>query len=295
MALPHDADAAVLTSRVKGAGYIAVSACSFAAMAIFAKTAYGSGAETMAVLLLRFGISALLMTVIMIAGKHRWPRGRNLLTLIGMGSLGYVGQSFCFFTALNYASAGLVALLLYLHPAMVSLAGSAFLGYRLTVRKFLAILAALGGTGLIVGGAASGSMLGILLGIGAAVIYSVYILVGSRMLEAETPIAASTVIMLSATAVFAVLASFTRPAFPATPTAWLAVIGIALISTVVAMITFFAGLRHLSPGDASTISTLEPLVTVLLASLFLDEPLTAIKVTGGIIIVASLIVLARSR
>lgn len=281
--------------RLKGAGFIAISACSFATMAIFAKTAYGSGAETLAVLLLRFGLSSLIMIAIMLVGNHRWPQGRNLLTLIGMGSLGYAGQSFCFFAALNYASAGLVALLLYLHPVMVALAGSTFLGYRLTVKKFLAILTALAGTALTIGGAASGSTLGIVLGISAAIIYSVYILVGSKMLEAETPIAAATVIMLSATAVFAALALMTKPAFPQTITGWVAVGCIALISTVVAMITFFAGLRLMSPGDAATISTLEPLVTVVLAAIYLAEPLTVTKVIGGAIIVGSLIALARSR
>lgn len=281
--------------RLKGAGFIAISACSFATMAIFAKTAYGSGAETLAVLLLRFGLSSLIMIAIMLVGNHRWPQGRNLFTLIGMGSLGYAGQSFCFFAALNYASAGLVALLLYLHPVMVALAGSTFLGYRLTVKKFLAILTALAGTALTIGGAASGSTQGIVLGISAAIIYSVYILVGSKMLEAETPIAAATVIMLSATVVFASLALMTKPAFPQTTTGWVAVGCIALISTVVAMITFFAGLRLMSPGDAATISTLEPLVTVVLAAIYLAEPLTVTKVIGGAIIVGSLIVLARSR
>ena len=295
MAISESEDAVSTRTRLVGASYIAISACAFAAMAIFAKTAYGSGAETLAVLLLRFGLAALLMTAIMIIKKYRWPRGRNLWILIGMGCFGYVGQSFCFFSALNYASAGLVALLLYLHPAIVAIFGSMFLGYRLSLLKFLAIFGALTGTALTIGGDSSGTVLGILLGISAAIIYSVYILVGSKMLQSESPIGAATVIMLSATAVFSTLSLFSGPAFPGSAGGWVSVFGIALISTVIAMITFFAGLRHLAPGDAATISTLEPLVTVILAAIFLGKPLTFMKVAGGAIIVTSLIVLARCR
>lgn len=202
---------------------------------------------------------------------------------------------FLFFNALNYASAGLVALLLYLHPAIVTIAGSIFLGYRLSVVKCIAIAAALAGTAMTIGGDSSGSLTGVVLGICAAFIYSGYILVGSRMLKSESPLAASTVIMISATAVYTVLNAATGTNFPATVAGWLAAACIALISTVVAMITFFAGLKRLSPGDASTISTLEPLVTVLMAAVFLGEPLTTLKVTGGVVIVLSLIALARTR
>jgi drug/metabolite transporter (DMT)-like permease len=282
-----------VSTRLVGAGYVAVSACSFAAMAIFAKTAYSSGAETFGLLALRFDFAALLMTGVMLLKRQRWPRGHNLLYLIGMGSIGYVGQSFCFFSALKYASAGLVALLLYLHPAIVAVLACLFFGYRLSGLKLLAIIGALAGTAIIVSGDSCGSATGILLGMGAAFIYSGYILVGTRVLQTETPIAAATVIMLAAAAVFTSLALWFKPALPATISGWLAAAGIALISTVVAMITFFAGLSRLAPGDAATISTLEPLVTVLLAAIFLGEPLTVVKAVGGVVIVGSLILLAR--
>jgi len=281
------------SARLVGAGYVAVSACSFAAMAIFAKVAYGSGAQTFGLLALRFDIAALVMTGVMLLKGYRWPQGRNLVYLIGMGSIGYVGQSFCFFSALNYASAGLVALLLYLHPAIVAVLACFLFGYRLSALKLFAILGALGGTAVIVSGDSSGSSIGIMLGAGAACIYSGYILVGTRVLKTETPIAAATVIMLAAAAVFTALALWHNAALPGSVGGWLAAVGIALISTVVAMIAFFAGLARLAPGDAATISTLEPLVTVLLAAIFLGEPLTFVKAVGGVVIVGSLIVLAR--
>ena len=97
--------------RLIGIILIAISAASFGTLAIFGRYAYNDGMNIYTVLFLRFGISASFMTVILLLRKEHFPRGRILTQLIGMGALGYVGQSFMYLTAINYASAGLVALL----------------------------------------------------------------------------------------------------------------------------------------------------------------------------------------
>jgi drug/metabolite transporter (DMT)-like permease len=274
--------------------YVALSAVAFGAMAIFIKIAYASGAETMAVLALRFSLAAVLMSTVMLGRGLRWPRGRNLLVLIGMGGLGYVGQSFCFFSSLNHASAGLAALLLYLYPVLVTLLGGAFFRQPLSRLQLGAVLTALVGTALTIGGDTSGTPLGIALGISAALIYAVYILVGSKMLQSEAPLPAATVVMLSAGTVLTALALIDQPALPGSTVGWLAIAAIAVISTVIAMVTFFAGLARISAADAATISTLEPLVTVLLAAIFLAELLGPAKLAGGSLILLALTVLARA-
>ena len=253
-------------SPLSGMLYVALSAASFGALPIFIKIAYASGAETVAVLALRFTFAAVLMSALMLVKGLRWPRGRNLLILIGMGGLGYVGQSFCFFSALNHASAGLVSLLLYLYPALVTVLGAIFLGQKLSRIQIGAVIAALTGTALIIGGDTTGSLQGVALGISAALIYSIYIIVGSRMMQAEGALPAATVVMLSAAAVFGAMMAVQQPALPGSASGWLAVTAIALVSTVIAMVTFFAGLARLPAADAATISTLEPLVTVILAA-----------------------------
>lgn len=283
------------SSRLVGALSVVLSAACFGALAIFIKIAYGSGAEPVAVLSLRFIIAALPMTAIMLFKSLRWPRGRNLLTLIGMGGLGYVGQSFGYFSALNYASAGLVALLLYLYPALVAALGAIFLRQRLSGVKLAALLAALAGTALTIGGDTSGSLPGVLFGVGAALIYSIYILVGSRVTQEEGAFPSATVVMISAAAVFGVVAALQQPALPGTVSGWTAVVAIALVSTVIAMVTFFVGLARLGAADAATLSTLEPLVTVILAALFLNEPISLMKMLGGGVILTAVVVLARAR
>ena len=70
--------------------------------------------------------------------------------------------------------------------------------------------------------------------------------------------------------------------------------GIALLSTVIAIITFFAGLERVGPTNASVLSTFEPVTTVILAFLFLGEEIGPMRVVGGILILVAVILLAKS-
>ena len=280
-------------SRMMGVALVALSAACFGAMAIFARFARADGVDVLALLFLRFVIAGGVMALVMCLSRRAWPRGRNLTVLALMGGVGYVGQSLCFFLALDHASAGLVALLLYLYPFLVMLIGVIFLGERLSALRAGAVLAALLGTGLSIGPGLAGSVIGVGLGVGAALIYSIYILVGGRVLKEEDPLAAATVVMLAAATVFGIGVVLDGPRFPVSFAGWASVLAIALLSTVFAMAGFFAGIKRLGASDAATLSTLEPVVTFVLAALFLDEPVTPLQMAGGAIVLSAVIALAR--
>ena len=105
--------------RLIGILLIAISAASFGTLAIFGRYAYADGMDTFTVLFIRFTSSAVFMSIVLLVRKEHFPSRRILLQLVGMGALGYVGQSFLYLSAIKYASAGLVALLLYLYPMFV--------------------------------------------------------------------------------------------------------------------------------------------------------------------------------
>ena len=274
--------------------YIVISALGFGAMPILAKIGYAQGVDLPSMLFLRFALAGGLMAACMGLRHLVWPRGGNLLALMAMGGLGYLGQSYCYFAALQHATAGLTALLLYLYPVMVTVLSALLTRRPLSMLRLLAVTAALGGTGLAVGGALAGSVTGILFGVAAALIYSVYILAGERVTPSAGAVPSATVIMLSAALAYGMIVLWRGSAFPASVTAWAAIAGIALLSTVVAMIAFFAGMQRLGAADAATLSTLEPVVTVILAASFLDEEVGGWQVTGGLIVLTAVIVLIRS-
>ncbi len=104
----------------------------------------------------------------------------------------------------------------------------------------------------------------------------------------------STVVIASAAVPFAALALARGPAIPASAAGWSAVLAIALVSTVAAITWFFAGLKRIGPTRASTLSTVEPAVTVALAAIFLGERIAPMQMAGGALILAAVVLLARA-
>lgn len=253
-------------------------------MAIFARGATASGADVPGLLIGRFALAGAVLAAVMVATRRAWPRGRTLAIATGMGAIGYVLQSVCYFAALDHASAGLVALLLYAYPTIVCVLAALVLHERLTPRRVALLAAGFGGIALMLGGG-SGSTLGVALGLAAACVYSVYILVGARELGRADALGVSTVVCLSAATALALSAPFTTPRFPQDPAGWGAVAAIAGCS-VVAILCFFAGLARVGPSRASIVSTLEPVVTVVLAWALLGETLTAWQLAGGAVVLA---------
>jgi drug/metabolite transporter (DMT)-like permease len=272
---------------------IIISAAAFGTLAIFGRFAFASGIDTFTLLFLRFTISAILMCGLLILRQEAIPRGKVLLQLIGMGAIGYVGQSFSYLTAIRYASAGLVALLLYLYPVIVAVLSSLLLKEKIGRIKALALVIALTGTAFTVN-PEGGQLPGILLAICAAVIYSGYIIVGTRVLDKVSALQSATVIFASAGSVYGVLMIFTGPHFPTNFDGWSATAGIVIVATIIPVVTFLAGLQRIGPTNASMLSTLEPIVTVFLSALLFHEALKPASIFGGVMILLAVLLLARS-
>ena len=279
--------------RITGILLIAISAASFGTLAIFGRYAYTDGMDTFTVLFLRFTISASIMTIILLLRKEPFPHGRILLQLIGMGALGYVGQSFMYLTAINYASAGLVALLLYLYPFFVMILSAIVFREHITRLKVIALILALVGTALTVD-PNGGQLIGALMAVTAAAIYSVYIIVGTNVMKHVSSVQSSTIIFASAGFVFGILTAIKGPHLPTSNAGWFAMSGIVLIATIIPVVTFLAGLEMIGPTNAAMLSTLEPVVTVLLAAWLFQEKLNTISLLGGGLILVAVLLLTRN-
>jgi drug/metabolite transporter (DMT)-like permease len=177
---------------LQGALLVVGSSLAFGAMAIFARYAYAAGVDPTSLLFLRFFLAGATMLAIVLYQKIAFPTGKILLGYVLMGGVGYVGQSFSFFTALTLASASTVALLLYTFPAMVAVLESLWFRQRFSFPKLLALVLSLSGVALTIGFDVQGKPLGITLAIIAAVIYSFYILTGNQLARKVSVLASST-------------------------------------------------------------------------------------------------------
>ena len=166
------------------------------------------------------------------------------------------------------------------------------LGEKVTWIKVVALVLALIGTALTVD-PEGGQLIGILFSLSAGLIYSVYIIVGTNVMKHVSAIQSSVVIFASAGAVYGILMAVNGIHLPATNTGWINIVGIVLVATVIPVFMFLTGLERIGPTNAAMLSTLEPVVTVLLAGWIFDERLKSIVMLGGGLILIAVILLTR--
>ena len=280
-----------------GVALCLVSAACFGAMAVFGKFAYEAGVSPGALLLVRFGLAAVLLTTVLLLRpglRGPRPRGRTLVIALGLGAVGYAAQAGLYFSALRVMDASLLSLVFYTYPVLVTVVAVMVGRDRLTAARGAALVAASGGTLLVLLGAGGASLepLGAVLAFGAAVTYTVYILVADTVVHRMAPVALSALVMSGAAGtlgVRALVAGDTHLRFSAAGWFWLACI--AVVSTVAAMLAFFAGLRRTGPSAAAILSTFEPVVTTALATLTLGEILSPVQLAGAALVLSSVVVL----
>jgi drug/metabolite transporter (DMT)-like permease len=277
-----------------GVIFILMAAIGFGAMALCANLAYANGVNTASLLMLRFMIAAVVVAVL--ARGKPWPGPRALRRYLGMGCV-YALMAWSYFSALHYASSATVALLLYTFPAIVAVVAALLKIDRFGVAEALAVLCAVGGMLLLLGGKLQGNASGFAWALTSAACYATYILMGSNITDAGHPLTGSVLVLGSAGLIFTALALAQGVHLPNTLPATLAVVFLALFSTAMAIVAFVAGLGRIGPTLAAVLSTLEPVVTITLGIAFLGETLQSNTLSGGaLILLASLgLTLARMR
>jgi drug/metabolite transporter (DMT)-like permease len=286
--------------RTSGILFCLASAAGFGAMGVFGKLAYDEGATVGTLLAVRFVLATVLLWALAAAsGATRVLRSltrRDLRLALALGAFGYSAQAGCYFAALERLDASLLSLVLYTFPAMVTIAAIALGRERATRRSIGALALASAGLVLVLAGAATGALdaLGVSLALAAAAIYATYILSSQGVAGRVAPLVLSALVCTGAAVTLALAGVATGELRPADVSAagagWLA--GIAVISTVGAIVLFFAGLARVGPTSASILSTAEPVTTVVLAFLVFGEALTPVQLAGGGLVVGAVLVLS---
>jgi drug/metabolite transporter (DMT)-like permease len=283
---------------MRGAGLCLLSASAFATLGIFGRLASNAGADAATTLLVRFGLAAVVFAAVL-AATGRWRTLRRLprrvvLTGLALGAAGYSVQSGLFFAAIGRLDVSLVALLLYTYPALVTVAALALGRVAASPRIGAALALASAGLVLVLLAAGTGAfdVTGALMAFGASVTYTAYILVSDGIIGDVDPFALALLVLTGATVSFSVAGVATGSIDFALPAeAWLWLVLIALVSTVVAVSAFFAGLRRVGPSEAAILSTFEPPVTVALAFAALGERLSVAQLAGGALVLAAVVLL----
>lgn len=286
-----------------GLALAAAGAIAFSGKAIIVKLAYRHGVDAVTLLMYRMLFSLpLFVALAWWAGRGKPPLSRRDLMLVaGLGFSGYYLASFLDFLGLQYISASLERLILYLTPTLVLGFGALFFGHRVTARQLLALAVSYAGVLLVFGHEVRFSGIDTLIGaalvFGGAISYAVYLVFSgehvARLGALRLTGWATSIAALLCIAQFLVL----RPlavAEVATPVLWLSVLN-ALACTFAPVIMLMLAIERIGATLTAQTGMIGPLSTLLMGVWLLGEPFNTWIAAGTVLVLAGVALLARAR
>lgn len=279
---------------------IVLAACGFGSITILTTLALRAGATVATAVVFRFALAAPLLLVA--AGWREVVRtgGRRRGELLVLGGGGQASINLISLSALHFIPAATLVFLFYTYPAWIAIFAAARGAERVTAVRAAALLLSLAGIATIIGNPWSGSgelhPAGVLLALGSAVIYALYVPLIGRLQQGTSPSNASLHVAVG-TAVICAVWGLARGELTTEVAAsgWLAMLAMAVVSTVFAFLVFLRGLAVLGPVRTGIVSTVEPFWAALLAALVLGQPLSPRTFTGGAMIAAAVLLLQLRR
>lgn len=278
-------------------------AIAFAGKAIVAKLMYRHGVDAVQVLFWRMALAAPLFMLIAWwsgRGKPRLTR-RETGVVVALGFCGYYLASFLDFLGLQYISASLERLILYLNPALVLLLGWLLFGRRAGWRQGVAMAVGYLGVLLVFGQELSMEgahvALGAALVFGSALSYSLY-MVGSgeavkRLGSLRLTGLASTVACFFCIVQLPLLRPLAAAVVPA-PVLWLSLLN-ATVCTVAPIVMVMMAIERIGPTLTAQVGMIGPLSTIGMGVVLLGEPFTPWLAAGTVLVMLGVGLLARWR
>ena len=225
---------------------------------------------------------------------------RDWLTVIGLGCVGYYLGSLLDFSGLQYISAGMGRLILFLYPTIVVLMSAVFLKQPIRARHVISLLLSYGGIALVfreeikLSGELSTLLLGASLVFASAVTTALYYVAGSRYVQKMGSMRYTAYASISAS--FFVIAHFMALNSPATlavpqPVLMLAVM-MAIFSTVLPLWLIAEGLKRIGANQVALVGCVGPISTMLFGQAFLGEAITGVQWVGAVLVMAGVLIIS---
>jgi drug/metabolite transporter (DMT)-like permease len=289
--------------RATGLMLAAIGSIAFSGKAIIVKLAYRHGVDAVTLIMYR-----MLFALPMFLALAWWAgRGRPALTardwrvVIGLGFCGYYLASFLDFAGLQYITASLERLILYLNPTIVLVLGIVLFKRRARAGQWLALAVSYAGVLLVFGHevtlAGRDVALGTALVFASAVSYALYLVYSGEEVQRLGSLRLTG--LATSVACFFCIAQFLllRPlsaAQVAEPVLWLSLLN-ALACTFAPVVMVMMAIERIGATLTAQTGMIGPLATISMGVLVLGEPFTAWVVAGTVFVLAGVWMLARAR
>ena len=286
-----------------GLALAAAGSVAFSGKAIIVKLAYRHGVD--AVTLIMYRMLFALPFFLLIAwwgGRGRPPLTRRDAALVfGLGFSGYYLASFLDFAGLQYISASLERLILYLNPTLVLLLGVLLHGQRVSARRLSALAVSYAGVALVFGHelrfAGPDAALGAALVFGSAVSYALYLVYSGAEVRRLGALRLTGLASSVACALCLLQFVLLRPlsaAVVAEPVIWLSLLN-ATACTVAPVLMVMMAVERIGAVMAAQTGMIGPLSTIVMGVLILGEPFNSWIIAGTALVLAGIWLLARAR
>ncbi|MEY2423887.1 MAG: hypothetical protein QOI95_3954 [Acidimicrobiaceae bacterium] len=286
-----------MTDRAGRAGVLlaAIGATSYGVTVVVGEDLADAGFGPTTSLGVRFAVGGILLAVVLRVRRVALvPSARTVFIGLGLG-VAYAAESTLFFSALERGTAAAVALIFYVYPAMVTIIQLLRGRERPHRTTFVALSLSIFGAAIVVvgGGDVSITAAGVLLAIGAAATFTIYMLVGREFGRNVDPMLVACWVSIGASS-----SNLARGALsgqlvdPSGRTLEIILYGAA---TAVAFTLTFAAMNRIGAARVAVVMTLEAVASVVMAAVFLGESMTGVQVIGGIAVLAGAVVIARSQ
>ena len=271
----------------------------FSLRPILIKLAYGYAQDPITLLALRMAFSAPFFAVAAMWTNRRGTlkplSRRDLALVVLLGLLSYYAASFLDFLALQYISAGLGRLLLFLYPTIVVMLSAVLLARPVSARELLALGLTYAGLALVllqsIRGGGHDVLLGAALAMGSSVCYATYLVAGGQVIARVGSMRFSAYAMVAATVAcvlqFLVMRPFAALQLP------LPVFGYAMLMavfcTVIPVFLTSEALRRVGASTVAIVGALGPVSTILLGWIGLEEVLTPVQLAGVALVVVGVL------
>ncbi len=280
----------------------AAGAIAFAGKAIIVKLAYRHGVDAVTLLMYRMLLALPLFGFMAWWAGRGQPRleGRDWLGILGLGFSGYYLASYLDFLGLEYISASLERLILYLNPTLVLVLGYLLYGRQITRRQGLGMAISYAGVLLVYGHEASlqgqDAALGSALVLASAISYALYLSYSGQMVQRLGALRlagwATSVACVLCVGQFVLLRPLSA-ALVAEPVLWLSLLN-ATACTAVPVVLVMMAIERIGSGLTAQMGMVGPMSTLLMGVVFLDEPFNLWIVGGTVLVLTGVFWVTRS-
>jgi drug/metabolite transporter (DMT)-like permease len=280
-----------LDSPAAGVAFTLASAIFLSGLGVTTQLAYDAGATLGTLLSGRFLIAAAILWALVAILRSPLPGPRAALEALLLG-VAFSAHAWLFSASLARLDAGLVDLLLFTYPALVTLAAVALKRERWSSRRAIALVMALVGTALVLLGGVGGiDPLGAALALASAAAYAAYILSSAGQLERTNSFVLIALVSSGAAVTLTIgAAAHGEVALDAGPSTFASIAVVALVA-VAGMGTFVAGIDRLGPSRASIVSAVQPALTPVVGFAVFSDRLGPAQVLGAALVVTGVVIL----